>query len=329
VKRFDAKTMTGLYAIAIISVVAAGLMALCVGSTGSGWPSRPQAAIRFETHVLPAALIGCALAAAGLVFQAVLRNPLADPYLLGTSGGAMLASYLWRLPYIAAVPWLATLSPFTFALGGAGIATAIVLTLAAPRGRVDPLRAILVGVIINSLCGALFLLLNSVVKDYQGGGGALTFLVGDIQTTIQSSHLYLSATMIGFGMVVLIGVMPSLNIVRLSDDEAAALGARLFAVRWVALGTAAAVTAAAVAISGPIGFVGLICPHVARWLVGNDNRRLLPITAALGATVLIAADTGARFLSSIEGFGALVPIGVITALVGGPFVLVIVSRLRA
>ena len=316
------------YAAGAALAAGAVLLALCVGSTRTGWPTAGEASVRFSTHVLPATLIGAALAAAGLVFQAVLRNPLADPYLLGTSGGAMLASYVWRLPAIAGVPWLATLSPFTFALGGAVLATAVVLGLSAARGRVDPLRAILVGVIINSMCGAVFLLLNSLFKDLQGSGGAVSFLVGDIQSTIEPAHLRISAAVIGLGLLLLIAVMPSLNVVRLSDDEAAALGARIHVVRWTALGLAAAITAAAVAISGPIGFVGLICPHVARWCVGNDNRRLLPVTLAGGAAVLLAADAGARFASSFASVNTLLPVGVITAIVGGPFVLLIVSRLR-
>ncbi len=307
----------------------AGTACVMVGSTEVGLPSTwATAKLRLSTHVLPASMIGAALAAAGVVYQAVLRNPLADPYLLGTSGGAMLAAYVWRLPAFSGVWWIAMMSPHSFALAGALIATSIVLILAGLRGRIEPVTAILVGAIINSMCGAAFLLLNAIYQDLPGTGGALTFLVGDIQTTADQRHMLIAAVTIGASWALSMLMTPSLNVIRLSEDEAASLGTRVQLTRWGGLAIASLMTASAVAISGPIGFIGLICPHVARWFCGNDNRRLMIVATALGASVLALADALSRYLLSVEAIKTVLPVGVITAILGGPFFLAILLRSR-
>lgn len=320
--------MIALLLIAIGVWMAAACACLMIGSTQVGWPDRATAALRLYNHVLPASMIGAALACAGVAYQAILRNPLADPYLLGTSGGAMLAAYVYRLPGLATVAWLAYLSPHFFAFIGAIGVTTIVLLLAGLRGRINPVTAILVGAIINSLCGATFLLLNAINFDLQGSGGVLTFLVGDIQTTASSFHVTLSAIGIGVGWLLLMLMSPALNVIRLSEDEAASMGVRVQRTRWGGLIVASAVTAAAVAISGPIGFVGLICPHVARWCCGNDNRRLMIVATAIGASVLALADALSRYLLSVDQIQTVLPVGVITAIMGGPFFLFILVRGR-
>lgn len=327
-KRFDLTHMLLLLLLAAGVWGVAACACLMVGSTQVGWPDRATAALRLYDHVLPASMIGAALACAGVAYQAILRNPLADPYLLGTSGGAMLAAYVYRLPAFAGVAWIAYLSPHSFALVGAVGVTTIVLLLAGLRGRINPVTAILVGAIINSLCGAAFILLNTIFRDLQGSGGVLTFLVGDIQTTASALHVRLSAIAIGFGWIILLMLSPALNVIRLSEDEAASLGVRVQRTRWGGLVVASAVTAAAVAISGPIGFVGLICPHVARWFCGNDNRRVMIVATALGASVLALADALSRYLLSVEAIHTVLPVGVITAILGGPFFLFILVRGR-
>ena len=280
------------------------------------------------TNVLPASLIGAALALAGVTFQAVLRNPLADPYLLGTSGGAMLMAYLWRLPAIGGIAWVGALSPQAFALIGAIGATALVLGLAGGRGRIDPVRAILIGVIVNSLCGAAFLVINAIARDLGAAGGAMTFFVGDIQSTLPPFYVHLSGAAVGLCGIALLFLAPALNVIRLSDDEAATLGVRVHRTRWTALVVASVTTAAAVAISGPIGFVGLVAPHIARWFVGNDNRRLLPVAAAAGAGALAVSDLISRVLQGVDSVGTVIPVGIITAVVGGPFFIYLLTRRR-
>ena len=328
-RRLDAAAWLRLVGVSVLLWAAAAGVAVLGGSTGSfGHVGRDVAAGRWATHVLPASVIGAGLAAAGVTYQAVLRNPLADPYLLGASSGATLAAYVWRLPVVAAIPVLGALSPHAFALAGAVAAVAVVLGVARTRGRIEPVTALLAGVIVNSLCGAVFLLLNAIVRDLPGSGGALTFLVGDVQANAGATDLRITNGLVLASFVVLVPLLAKLNAVRLSEDEAASLGVGVHRVRWLALGAASLMTAAGVAVSGPIGFVGLVCPHVGRWFVGNDNRRLLPVATALGAALLCLADLLERLLLADDRVGTLVPVGVITALLGAPFFLVLLVRGR-
>ena len=328
-KRFDGKAIARLLVGSLLLWAIVAAACVLVGSTGTiGEPTRDQAMLRLATHVLPASLIGAALAAAGVVFQAILRNPLADPYLLGTSSGAMLASYLWRFPTIGAIAVFSAIGPHAFALGGALLATTAVLAIAHGRGRIEPVTAILAGVIINSLCGAAFMLLNAIFRDLPGSGGVMSFLVGDIQTSASRAQMIVAEILIGGGWIALLFITPSLNAIRLSEDEAASLGVRVQRTRWIGLLLASLVTAAAVAISGPIGFIGLICPHIGRWIVGNDNRRLFILATVLGAALLALADAVARLLLGMNSIGTLIPVGVITSLIGGPFFLVLLMKER-
>lgn len=302
-----------------------------VGSTGLGvWPSYEIFTQRCVNYVLPASLVGAALAAAGVAYQAILRNPLSDPYLLGVSSGASLAAYCWRLPALGAVAASLINPAFSqqlFAFAGALAAVTIVLLLAGGRGRIEPVTAILVGVIVNSICGALFLLLVSVYRDLPGSGGTLTFLIGDLQTNISRGQRVAAVIIIGVGWLTLLFLSGPLGVARLGDDEARALGVRVQRVRWAGLIVASLMTAAAVAVSGPIGFVGLICPHLARVFVGADPRRVLPLATALGAALLCVADAATRHLSGTS-LGTQLPVGVITGLLGGPFFLVLMLRAR-
>ena len=328
-KRFDLIALTRVTIASLCVWTIAACAGAAVGSTGAiGFVSYDTIMYRLTEHVLPASLIGAALASAGVIFQAILRNPLADPYLLGASGGAMLATYIWRLNVVASATWIATVSPHAMAMLGALAAVAIVLLAAGWRGRIEPVTAILVGVIVSSICGAVFMLLNSIYRDLPGTGGLMSMLAGDVQTTASRQQIQLSIITVSAGWLILFFLTPSLNVIRLSDGEAQSLGVRVQRTRWTGLIVASLVTAGAVAISGPIGFVGLICPHVARFFYGNDNRRLLPFATALGAGLLVLADAIARLLLANDSVGTLIPVGVITALVGGPFMLVILMRMK-
>jgi iron complex transport system permease protein len=281
-------------------------------------------------YVLPASLIGGALASAGVAYQAVLRNPLADPYLLGVSSGASLAAYLWRLTPTAALAAAAAVAgQQAFALAGAVASVAVVFALATRRGRLERVTLLLVGVIVNAVNGSIFLLVNAVDVDRAGpNGGAISFLVGGIQPDLTTVELRAATIAVAAGWVVLLYLAGQLNAAGLDETEAAALGLRIHRLRWAALGVASAMTAAAVAISGPIGFVGLICPHVARRLVGPDPRRSLPVATAAGAILLAVADGASRLLSSPDYAGTLLPVGVLTGLLGGPFFLLLLWQSR-
>jgi iron complex transport system permease protein len=311
----------------LIWAVVAGLC-LLAGSSGWGWPAN-----RYEFDVRAgsvglASLVGAALAAAGVAYQAVLRNPLADPYLLGVSSGASLASYLWRLPGVfAAGAVAASLSQQAFSLAGALAAVAVVFALASRRGRLEPVTLLLVGVIVNAINGSIFLLINAMRPEITAqNGGPIGFLVGGIQTNLLLAQEVAAAVVCAITFIVLMFLAPALNVAGLSEAEARSLGVRMHRLRWGALGAASVMTASAVAISGPIGFVGLVCPHLARRLVGHDARRLLPLSAALGAALLAAADAASR--AAIRYAGTWLPVGVLTGLLGGPFFLYLLHRQR-
>jgi iron complex transport system permease protein len=315
----------------------AAVAALCIalGTTGAfGWPQDLYQYQYRRELVLMASLVGASLAAAGVVYQAILRNPLADPYLLGVSSGASLASYLWRLipPIAAGSSSLAAiftgLTPQAFAFAGAAISVASVFALSTRRGRLDPLTLLLVGVIVNSVNASIYLLISTIHRDLPGAGSGLNFLVGGLQTNLSSAQEISAATCAGIGFLVLMYLSGELNVATLSESEAAALGVGIHRLRWIALVVASLVTASAVAVSGPIGFVGLICPHLARLLVGQDTRKLLPTATALGAALLALADAFSRKLAASRGLETVLPVGVLTGLLGGPFFLMLLWQNR-
>lgn len=303
------------------SAVAA--LCLMVGSTGTfGWPDPATLPFRREP-VLLASLVGASLAAAGVTYQALLGNPLADPYLLGTSSGAMLASYLWTLPAFTTVAAVWAIGQQAMAFIGALVAVGVVLAIAGRRGRLEPVTLILVGVIVNAVCGAVFLLINSIVKDPASRGGPLDFIVGGLQTNLQQWQMLASSAVLLVGWVVLAVIGGQLNVGSMEEGEAASLGVRVNRLRWVGVVVASLITASAVAVSGPIGFVGLICPHLGRLIVGGDVRRLLPVATTLGAVMLCLADAAGRRMLADGWLGTYLPVGVITSLLGGPFFLVL------
>ena len=303
---------------------------LTVGSTGVGWPSLMLAELRLGP-VLLASLVGAALASAGAVYQAVLRNPLADPYLLGASSGATLGTFLWALPLAGAAPLVGTLSQQAFAWAGAVLAVAAVLGVAQRRGRLEPVTLLLVGVIVNAINGSLFLLLFhlNLRRDMtESNGGAFRLLVGGLQTSLTTAQVTAAAASIGAGWLALLWASGQLNVAGLGEAEAQALGVRVHRLRWLGMTVASLVTASAVSVSGPIGFVGLVCPHLARLLVGSDQRKLLPLSTALGAGLLAVADTASRGLIPGRLLGTQLPVGVLTGLLGGPFFLLLLWQTR-
>lgn len=296
---------------------------LMVGSTATlGWPTWEQFVYRREM-VLLASLIGAALAAAGVVYQAVLHNPLAEPYLLGVSSGATLFAYLWSLP---AVGFAFVLGEQGFAFLGALLAVGVVFVLSSRRGMLEPITMVLVGVIVNALIGSIFILLNAIWKDPARPGGAAAFLFGGIQTNLTTAQYATAAVVIALGWILLMYFTGQLNAALLSDGEAMSLGVRIQRLRWTSMLAASLITASAVALSGPIGFIGLVCPHIARRIVGNDQRRLLPLATALGAGLLALADALSRWLASRKGVDTMLPVGVLTGLLGAPFFLLLLLR---
>jgi iron complex transport system permease protein len=320
--------------IALSALLWAAVATLClmIGSNSVGWPRADVLQYRREM-VLLSSLVGAALGAAGATYQAILRNPLADPYLLGVSSGAALFAYIWRLPALTALTMSASLGAFAlsqqaFAFAGALVSVGFVLALSSRRGRLDPVTLLLVGVIVNSLNGSIFLLVYSLSDAQPSSQGALSLLVAGIQTSLSMQQKIVAAAIIGGGWLLLLALGGQLNAASVSDAEAEALGVRIQRLRWVALIVASLVTASAVAISGPIGFVGLICPHLVRLFAGSDQRKLLPWSTALGAALLCAADAASKRLAGEGMLQTLLPVSVLTSLLGGPFFLLLLLQNR-
>lgn len=322
--------LLGFLALAAALWAAVAVLCLLVGSSGSfGWPEGFDLIDRRE-RVLLASLVGASLAAAGVAYQAVLRNPLAEPYLLGVSSGAMVVSYVWQSSL-----GVTLLGGFTLALGehgcaffGALLSVGVVFALAGRRGRLEPVTLLLVGVIVNAVNGSLFLLLDAISKEMPGSGGPLRFLVGGIRTPLATAHQVIAVCIGAAGFVLLLAISGRLNAGMLSDDEASALGVGVQRLRWLALGVGSLMTASAVAVVGPIGFIGLICPHLARLMVGVDVRRVLPLATGLGAALLTLADAISRLLARESAAGTKLPVGVLTGLLGGPFFLLLLWQNR-
>lgn len=313
---------------AVWAVVAFGCV--CVGSTGSiGWPEEGfTLRYRFEI-VLIASLVGAALGGAGAVYQAILRNPLADPYLLGVSSGASLLALLWYVGALAGrTPAVQAVGQQAFAFAGALASVAIVFLVARRRGRLEPVTLILVGVIVNAVNGSIYLLIFFRYPELVARGSAFTFLVGGIQANLTRQQEWAAAVCVGAGWIVLTYLGGQLNVAPLGEAEAEALGVRIHRLRWMGLIVGSLVTAAAVAISGPIGFIGLVCPHIARKIVGHDQRRVLPAATALAAALLAIADAASRYLAAESRLQTQLPVGVLTGLLGGPFFLLLLARRR-
>ncbi len=261
-------------------------------------------------RVLAALLVGAALAAAGSAYQGLFRNPLVSPDILGVSSGAALG---------AAAALLFALGPLaTQALAFAGgiLAVGLVVWIGARLRGHDPLLAlVLTGVIIGTLLGAALSLLK-IAADPAGTLPAITFWLLGSLAAIAPRDLAVAAPLVLAGLVPMLLLRWRMNLLALPDDEARALGLDTRTLRTVVIVAATLMTAAAVALAGVIGWVGLLVPHAARLLVGPDFGRLLPLAMMLGAAFLLAVDTLARTLVSVE-----LPPGVLTALVGTPFFL--------
>lgn len=264
-------------------------------------------------RVLLAAGVGASLATAGAAFQALLRNPLADPFILGVSGGAALGAIL-VIALGAGVGLGASAAPAA-AFVGAIAAVLLLLAAAGSRGRLDPTRLLLIGVVFNALASAVIVFLASLAGLAEGSRIFL-YLIGNLSDAQSSLALWVG----GFLALGLAGLLPlarALNALALGDDSAALLGFEPARVKLVLLLTTSLLVGAAVAAAGLVGFVGLIVPHALRLLIGADHRLLLPASALAGASFLVLCDALARTALG----GPELPVGAITALVGGPLFL--------
>ena len=263
-------------------------------------------------RVLLGAVVGAALAVSGAALQALTRNPLADPFLFGVSSGAALAAVASLTGTLGP---LAGLSLPVSAFVGALATTFVVFALAANHGRLDVLRLVLSGVAVAQVCSALTtVLLLSVSGRDSAVTSVLAWLAGSLaRATWDGLAAPLLSTAIG--VIALLAVSSSLNAVSLGDDTALAVGVDVGRLRVGVFVVTSLLVGVVVARSGAIGFVGLMVPHMVRRLVGTDHRRLLIWVAYVGALLMVVVDLVGRVVIAPNE----VPVGVMTALIGGPF----------
>ena len=324
-----AVTVLGFGAVALLTC----LLAPLVGSTHINLLRAFDPSIPFEQNVdaqiffvarlprvLSGALVGASLAAAGVIFQALLRNPLATPFTLGVSAGASLGAMLVIILGVSI-----SIGPFSAvplaSFAGAAVGTAIVYWLATPYRRAMSTEVLLLaGVTLNSFFSALIVFVQ-YFADFTQAYRAARWLMGDLD--IGGFQQIVTALPFVAAAFAMFAVLPAaLNLLSLGADAAAARGVDVIRAQRLAFFSASLATGAAVSLAGPIGFIGIVVPHLVRLIVGADHRIVLPASALFGAAFLVACDLAARtLLAPVE-----IPVGVVTAMIGGPFFLWLLVR---
>jgi iron complex transport system permease protein len=272
-------------------------------------------------RVATGALVGAALSVAGVVFQALLRNPLADPFVLGISGGAALGGVLVLALGTTIGLGAAAVPPAAFA--GALVTTIALFGASGLRGRLAATTLLLTGVVFNAFASAAIVFLASL-GGMAEGTSIFLWLIGNLGAARAEVLLPLGG-IFAIGLACALPLARTLNLIALGDETAEQLGVSIEAVKRILLFATALMVGAAVSVSGLIGFVGLIVPHALRLVLGPDHRLLVPASALAGATFLVVCDAAARSMLP----GRELPVGAITALVGGPLFLVLMRRERS
>ncbi|MBN2181550.1 MAG: iron ABC transporter permease [Sedimentisphaerales bacterium] len=270
-------------------------------------------------RIILACIVGAALAGAGVVFQVLLRNPLADPYILGISSGAGLGSIIAVVSGFSWTLW--GRSPIAvFAFIGAIGTIWLVWFIGRLTGKANVTGLLLAGVVVNAFFSAVIMFLISVTQSSKVYS-TIFWLMGNIS----EEDIFVLWTGAGFiiaGTVALFYISPQLNAISFGLDDARSMGINTSRIQLAAFAIAALTTSIAVCLSGLIGFVGLIVPHGVRLVFGPDHRQLLPLSTITGAIFLVVADTLARTIIA----PAQLPVGIITAIVGGPFFLLLLIK---
>jgi len=278
--------------------------------------------IRFPRIIL-AIIVGASLSVAGTSFQALLRNPLADPYVLGVSSGAALGAILGLIaePHLTLPPALgALLTPLCAFLGAAATITAVYF-LGRCQRQIDSTTLLLGGVITASFLSAIIVFLMSTVNS-SNTRGMVFWLMGNLSTSFQKSVYWFLAGGFLFAAGVIYACANDLNILLSGEKEAMHLGVDVRRVRFVVYVAASLLTGLAVSVSGAVGYVGLIVPHIMRLIFGSDHRTLLPTAALGGAIALVIADTLARIVVAPDELA----VGAVTAVVGAPLFIYLLRR---
>ena len=318
-------TALGKVSISLPDVVKMSLNKLAVFDFTPTWRAVDET-ILFQVRlprVVGGALIGAALATAGVLFQGLLRNPMADPYIIGTSAGAALGITVAMLLPISLAFLGFGLVPL-LAFGGALATVMLVYYLARVGGKTPVVSMLLAGFTVSAMLSALmFLLITMSDRLHLRINSVYMFLMGGISVTGWGQIVIVAPIVIG-GVVLARLLAFRLNAFSLGEEGAAYVGINVERDKIIILALGSVLTAAAVSISGLIGFVGLVTPHAMRLILGPEHRLLIPASALAGAAFLVVADLLARTLPS----SGEIPVGIITALVGAPFFIYLLRRTR-
>ncbi len=268
-------------------------------------------------RIIAAVVVGAALAGAGCAYQTLFRNPLVSPDILGVSSGAGLGAVLGIL---LSLP-VAGIQTLAFGFGLVTVALVYVIATAL-HGHDRTLVLVLSGVVVGALAGACISLVKILADPYDQLPAITFWLLGSL-ASVKLTDLALVAPLVLVGLVPLVLLRWRIGVLSLGDDEARALGVDVTRLRLLVIGAATLMTASVVAISGVIGWIGLMIPHIARMMVGPNFSRLLPAAMLMGAAFMLLVDTLARSIARIE-----TPLGILTAVLGAPFFLWLLARGR-
>ncbi|MHC4975595.1 MAG: FecCD family ABC transporter permease [Planctomycetota bacterium] len=275
-------------------------------------------------RVAHAIVVGASLSVSGVLLQSLLRNPLAAPSLLGLTSGAgfgvmvaMLIGSMGSQAVSLARP------PIVSAFGGSFGALALVYVLAQRRGMLEPMRLLLMGVILSLTLGAASMLVQHLMPN-QSLALTMRWLLGSLHDDVSTGWSVVMIVVSSVCVVFSCRMGRAMDVAQLSDDEARTTGLALERLRLMQFVMAGVLTSCAVALAGPVAFVGLICPHAARLVVGGRHRQLILLAAMFGATLVLLSDAGIRMAATSTG---RMPLGVLTSLIGGPvFVVMLLCR---
>jgi len=315
-------------ALALLSaaLIVCAVIGIAVGATPVDWsraifdadsPARAILEAR-ALRVLLGAVTGAALASAGCAFQALLRNPLGDPFALGVSGGAALGAALAVMVTSGAL-WVSGA-----AFAGALTAALLVVVLARAGGAIDARALLLAGVVLNTATSAALSLLRAALPGTRAQR-TLSLLLGAVSDESPTTVLVISSLTVA-GWVALFGLSKSMDLLGLGSDAAASLGVSVRKIELLVFAAGSLVVGAVVSVCGLVPFVGLVVPHYARAWVGGAHKSLLPACALAGASLLVLADAAARGLFRVLATEA--PVGALTALLGAPFLFVVLRANR-
>ncbi|MGN6183173.1 MAG: FecCD family ABC transporter permease [Thermoanaerobaculia bacterium] len=307
-----------LLALLLLAAIAMGLL---FGATQISLDDETARTILLQIRlprVLLAAVIGATLAVAGVSFQTLLRNPLADPFILGVSGGAAAGAAVASALRWSRIPGVVEGVAFAGAIG----ATAAVFLLARRRDHTDPTRLLISGLVLNAFFSAIILIAFSLSRDADLTG-ALRWMMGTLFGA-EWTNVILVASLLLVAMIALVFIANDLRLLAFGEEDAKARGVNVERVKFIGFGVASIATGAAVAVSGIIGFVGLLVPHLIRLVWRRDFRFLLPLCALGGATLLVLADLCSRVIVT----SSELPVGAFTAILGVPFFLSLLRRPR-